>query len=189
MFSPPRPLQLLLRCLDGITAFIGAFIPWLTLALVLVTCVVVIMRYAFSTGSIALQESMIYLHSAIFMLGMAWTLRQGGHVRVDVFYRDASPRVRAWVDVAGGLVFLLPLCVLIFWMSWDYVINSWAIREKSSEGTGLPYVYLLKTLLLAMPVTLLLQGVAETLRNLLLALGFAAGNRTAEPGNSGREQP
>ncbi|MCK9564139.1 MAG: TRAP transporter small permease subunit, partial [Bacteroidales bacterium] len=143
-----------------------------------------IMRYAFSTGSIALQESMTYLHSAIFMLGMAWTLRQGGHVRVDVFYRSASPKARAWIDVAGGLAFLLPLCLLIFWMSWDYVMNSWAIREKSSQGAGLPYVYLLKTLLLAMPATLLLQGVAETLRNLLFALGFSTGQR-----NDGQEQP
>jgi len=142
----------------------------MTLALVLVTCTVVVMRYLFSTGSIALQEVMIYLHATIFMLGMAWTLRQGGHVRVDVFYRTATPRTRAWIDVAGGLVLLLPLCLLIFWLSWDYVVNSWAIREKSSEGSGLPFVYLLKSLLLIMPATLLLQGLAETLRNLLFVL-------------------
>lgn len=172
MLAPPRSLQLLLRCLDSISSAIGHVVHWLTLALVFVTCVVVVMRYAFSTGSIALQESMMYLHAAIFMLGMAWTLRKGGHVRVDVFYRDASPQARAWIDVAGGLLFLLPLCVLIFWMSWEYVVNSWLIREKSSAGSGLPYIYLLKTLLLVMPATLLLQGIAETLRNLLLALGF-----------------
>lgn len=177
-----RPLHLLLRCLNGITAITGALIHWLTLALVLVTCAVVIMRYAFSTGSIALQESMIYLHSTIFMLGMAWTLRQGGHVRVDVFYRSASPKTRAWIDIGGFLLLLLPLCLVIFWMSWDYVSSSWAIREKSSEGTGLPYVYLLKTLLLVMPITLLLQGIAETLRNLLFVLGFSSDQNSVEQG-------
>ncbi|MFA5495748.1 MAG: TRAP transporter small permease subunit [Porticoccaceae bacterium] len=178
MPSPPRPLQLLIRCLDAITTLTGNVIIWLTLALTVATCTVVVMRYLFATGSIALQESMIYMHGAIFMLGMAWTLKQGGHVRVDVFYRDLQPKTRAWIDVAGGLLFLLPLCVLILWLSWDYVLNSWAIREKSNEGSGLPYVYLLKTLLLIMPATLMLQGVADILKNLLFALG-AGGQHSA----------
>ncbi len=170
-----RALHSLLRLLDGFTAVTGRVIPWLTLALIAVTCTVVVMRYGFSTGSIALQESMIYLHATLFMLGMGWTLRQGGHVRVDVFYRKAAPRTRAWIDLAGGLLFLVPLCALIFWMSWDYVMNSWAIRERSAEGAGLPWVYLLKTLLLVMPATLLVQGIAEILRNLLFALGLGGG--------------
>jgi TRAP-type mannitol/chloroaromatic compound transport system permease small subunit len=171
MLSPVRLLQGLIRIFDSVTLATGRVVAWLTLVLVVVTCTVVVMRYGFSTGSIALQESMTYLHAMLFMLGFAWTLRQGGHVRVDVFYRRAAPKVRAWIDVAGGVLFLLPLCVLIFWLSWDYVMNSWAIREKSAEGTGLPWVYLLKTLILIMPATLLLQGIAETLRNLLFALG------------------
>lgn len=171
----PRPLNPLLRLiniLEGITNIIGIFTPWLTLMLIIGTCTVVMMRYFFGAGSIALQEATTYLHAAIFMLGIAWTLKQGGHVRVDVFYRDASPKRQAWIDVAGGLLFLIPLCVLILWLSWDYVLNSWAIREKSNEGSGLPYVYLLKTLILILPATLLVQGVAETLKNLLFALGL-----------------
>lgn len=179
MPSITNALHRLVRLLDGVTALTGLLIPWLTLALVIVTCMVVIMRYFFATGSIALQESMIYMHGAIFMFGMAWTLKQGGHVRVDVFYRNLPPKTQAWIDVAGGLLFLLPLCVLIFWLSWDYVLNSWAIREKSYEGSGLPYVYLLKTLILAMPATLLSQGIAETLKNVLFALG-AGGEHSAD---------
>lgn len=172
MPQPLKSVQRLIRLLESLTSFIGLFTPWLTLLLILATCTVVIMRYFFNTGSIALQESITYMHAAIFMLGIAWTLRQGGHVRVDVFYRSASPRRQAWIDVAGGVLFLLPLCVLILWLSWEYVLNSWAIREKSNEGSGLPFVYLLKTLILIMPATLLVQGIAETLKNLLFALGL-----------------
>ncbi|KJS06180.1 MAG: hypothetical protein VR73_10455 [Gammaproteobacteria bacterium BRH_c0] len=172
----PRPrhaAQRLINLLEGITTIIGTFTPWLTLLLILGICTVVIMRYFFGAGSIALQEATTYLHATIFMLGIAWTLKQGGHVRVDVFYRNASPQRQAWIDVAGGVLFLLPLCVLILWLSWDYVLSSWAIREKSNEGSGLPYVYLLKTLILILPATLLIQGVADILKNLLFALGLS----------------
>lgn len=169
-----KSLQTLISMLEIVTRLVATFTPWLTLALVMATCTVVTMRYFFDAGSIALQEATIYMHAAIFMLGIAWTLKQGGHVRVDVFYRDASPKKRAWIDVAGGLIFLLPLCVLILWLSWDYVLNSWAIREKSNEGSGLPYVYVLKTLILIMPATLLVQGIADVLKNLLIALGLGS---------------
>ena len=177
MLSPTLTAERLIRALEAVTRLAGAIAIGLTLLLIIATCAVVVMRYFLATGSIALQESMTYMHGAIFMLGAAWTLRGGGHVRVDVFYRDASHRVQAWIDVAGGLLFLLPLCALIFWLSWDYVGNSWAIREKSNEGTGLPYVYLLKTLLLIMPATLMVQGVAEILKNLLFALGRGGAHR------------
>ena len=172
MPRPLKPLQRLINGLEGATNIIGIFTPWLTLILVLATCSVVIMRYFFGAGSIALQEATTYIHAAIFMLGIAWTLKQEGHVRVDVFYRNASPKKQAWIDVAGGLLFLMPLCVLILWLSYDYVLSSWAIREKSNEGSGLPYVYVLKTLILILPATLLVQGIAETLKNLLFALGL-----------------
>ncbi len=164
----------LYRCtqiIDSITEFCGKLIAWFSLALMVVTCVVVVMRYFLSTGSIALQESITYLHASLFMLGAAFTLKRGGHVRVDIFYRRMSARGQALVDIIGGLVFLVPVCALILWLCWDYVGNSWAISEASSEGSGLPFVYLLKTLLLIMPVTLLFQGVAEIIKNLLFVLG------------------
>ena len=94
----------------------------------------------------------------VFMLGIAFTLQRGGHVRVDIFYRGFSPRKKALVDFIGGILFLLPVCLLIFIFSWDYVAASWAIGETSEESSGIAGIYLLKTLLLLMPATLILAG-------------------------------
>lgn len=138
--------------------------------MVILTVVIVVLRYYFESGSIALQESITYLHGIVFMLGIAFTLQRGGHVRVDIFYRGFSPRKKALVDLLGGILFLLPVCLLIFIFSWDYVAASWSIGETSEESSGIAGIYLLKTLLLLMPTTLLLQGIAETLRNLLVLL-------------------
>jgi len=133
--------------------------------------VVVVLRYYFQSGSIALQESITYLHGLVFMLGIAFTLQRGGHVRVDIFYRGFSPQKKALVDLIGGLVFLLPVSLLILIFSWDYVVASWAIGETSEERSGIQGIYLLKTLLLLMPATLMLQGLAEILRSTLVLLG------------------
>lgn|SRR5690606_6893373 len=162
----------LCRGIDAFTEASGTLVSWLSLLLIINTCAVVIMRYFLGTGSIAFQESITYIHAALFMLAMAYTLKRGGHVRVDVFYRNFSPRTQALVDVLGTLLLLMPVSVLILVMSWDYVANSWAIRETSTEGAGLPFVYALKTLVLALPVTLVLQGLAELLKNLLFVLGL-----------------
>lgn len=150
-----------IRCLDAVNRGLGTGIAWMTALMVLITCVIVVLRYVLSAGSIALQESLSYLHAIVFMLGMGYTLMQEGHVRVDIFYRNFSPRGQAWINLLGSLVFLLPVCLIIFLLSLDYVGNSWAIRERSSENSGLPWVYLLKSLLLMMPALLLLQGIAN----------------------------
>lgn len=161
--------------IDSFTEFTGRTIAWLTLAMMLTISLVVVLRYLLGAGSIAFQESVTYLHAVVFMLGIAFTLKRDAHVRVDIFYRRFSRRSQLIVDFLGGLLFLLPVCMLIFVFSWDYVMNSWAIAESSSEPSGLPWVYLLKTLLLIMPATLFLQGVAETLRNLLELIGSSGG--------------
>ncbi len=171
-FTPCHPVFRILNstatCIDRFTRYSGRIVAWLTLAVMGLTCAVVVMRYYLQTGSIALQESGNYLHASVFMLAIAYTLQRGGHVRVDIFYRNLSRTGQAWIDILGGLLFLLPLCVVMLWLNWDYVLNSWAVKETSSESGGLPWVYLLKTLMLIMPVTLLLQGVAETINNILL---------------------
>ena len=171
MAAIPGPCASTIKTIDRFTDITGQAIAWLTMAMMLVVCTVVVMRYFFESGSLALQEFATYLHAAVFMLGAAFTLKRNGHVRVDIFYRRGSPRKQAMVDLVGGLVFLLPLCTLFLVMCWGYVIDSWAIRETSSEPGGLPTVYLLKTLLLIMPVLLLIQGVSQTLKNLLVILG------------------
>jgi TRAP-type mannitol/chloroaromatic compound transport system permease small subunit len=140
----------------------------------LVTSVIVIMRYGFSIGSIMAQESVTYMHGCLFMLGAAYTLKTDSHVRVDIFYRSFSPRTRAWVNSLGGIAFLMPLCAFMFFSSWNYVSESWAIHETSAEPGGIPAVFLLKSLLPLMAFNLLLQGLAETLRSALLLAGEQA---------------
>ena len=134
----------------------------------LITTTVVILRYGFSTGAIALQESITYLHGSLFMLGVAYALYSGAHVRVDIFYRDFTARQKAWVNALGGLVFLLPLCVVVVVLSWGYVADSWAVRESSPEPGGIPFLYLLKSLLPLMAINLAIAGCADILRNAVL---------------------
>lgn len=150
--------------LEAFTLVTGHLVAWLTLAMTLLMVLVVALRYGFGIGNIALQESVMYLHGALFMMGAGYTLARDEHVRVDIFYQHFSPRRKALVDLLGTLLLLVPVCVLILVLSWDYVITSWQQQEGSADAGGLPCLYLLKTLLLVMPVLLLLQGVAETVR-------------------------
>ncbi len=142
---------------------LGALVSWLTLLLALTATVVVILRYGFDTGSIALQESLIYLHASAFMLGAGYTWLRDAHVRVDIFYARLPRRKQLWINLLGTLLLVVPMFTFILWISWDYVAASWAIGERSTEDSGLPWVWLLKTLILIMPVLMLLQ-----------ALGWAA---------------
>ncbi|MDX1733586.1 MAG: TRAP transporter small permease subunit, partial [Halioglobus sp.] len=129
---------------------------------------IVVLRYGMNIGSILAQESVIYMHGALFLLGAAYALKTGAHVRVDIFYRNFGPHTRAWVDSLGGIVFLLPLCVFTIVSSWDYVTESWAMREVSPEPGGIPAVFVLKTLIPLGAINLALQGVAEVLRAALV---------------------
>ncbi len=168
------PLLRLADGLDRVNLWIGWVIAWLALAMVLTTFLVVVLRYGFDSGSIALQESVTYMHAMLFMLGIAYTLRQHGHVRVDIFYQRFSRRGRAWVDLLGTLVLLIPVCLFMLSSSVDYVADSWSVREGSREAGGLPYVYWLKTLILVTPTLLLLQGLIWLLRNGLFLAGVEA---------------
>jgi len=140
----------------------GKAASWLTLFMVLVTFVIVVMRYVFDAGLIWLQESVIWMHAVVFMVGAAYTLQHEDHVRVDVFYRTMSNTRRAWVDLLGVIIFLWPLCFFLGWKSVDFIAASWRMHEASRESGGLPYplIPLLKTVLLLMPVTVALQGAA-----------------------------
>ena len=174
---------------DRLASAIGCFsewtgrtIAWLTLLMALLTTAVVIMRYLLETSSVGMQESVTYLHASVFLLGAAFTLKRGGHVRVDIFYRRMSLRQQALVDAVGGLLFLLPVCAVMFWLSLDYVLASWQVREISTEPNGLPFIYLLKSLLLVMPITLALQGIAEIIGNLLFFSGKGGNHVTPHEG-------
>ena len=154
-------LSALARAIHTLTAQTGRLSAWLSLAMVLTSCAVVLLRYAFDYSAIYLQETVMYLHASLFMLGAAYTWQQGGHVRVDILYQHWSPATQRRVDLFGTLCLLLPTCLLLFYISWDYVRIAWAIQEKSQEAGGLPLVYLLKSLILLMPSLMMLQALAQ----------------------------
>ena len=164
-------MQSFVRGVDQFSEWLGRSIAWLTLALVVITFVIVVMRYLFNIGSVAMQESLLYLHSLIFLMGTAYTLKHDGHVRVDIFYRPMSPQNKAWVDLLGTLLLLIPFCLFIFLISWQYVASAWSYHEGSREAGGIDAVYILKSLLLVMPATLLLQGLAQAMKSLLIITG------------------
>ena len=137
---------------------LGRTVSWLTLAMVLLTFAIVVLRYGLNEGWIWLQESVTYLHAMVFMIAAAWAFQTDDHVRVDIYYRDRSDRDKAWVNLVGTLIFLLPFCIFLILIGWDYVFASWAIKEGSREAGGLPLVYLLKSLILLLPALLLIQS-------------------------------
>ncbi len=161
----------LFRAIDGLNERIGATVAWFALAMVLIQFLVVLLRYVFGVGSLFLQESIVYLHGTMFMLGSAYTLLRNGHVRVDVFYREADPMWKAKVDFAGHVLFLIPVCTLIFIYSWPYVVSSWSSLEGSRETSGIPAVFLLKTVVLVFCGLMILQGLAQGLKALMVMTG------------------
>jgi TRAP-type mannitol/chloroaromatic compound transport system permease small subunit len=157
--------------IDRINGAVGQVAAWAALFIVLMQFAVVVLRYVFDHGSIWLSESIIYGHATLFMLAAAWTLREGGHVRVDVFYADAAPRTKALVDLCGALLFLLPFMLVLAWFAMPYAARSWSILERSRETSGLPFVFLLKALVPLFAFLMALQGVAQAIRavNVLLS--------------------
>ena len=150
--------------IDQLNEWIGRSIAWLTLSMVLVTVVIVVLRYGFNIGFIWMQESVRFMYAAVFLLGAGYTLRHDAHVRVDMLYERMGPRRRAWVDLLGTVLFLFPVCGCVIYFSWDYVLNSWADFEGSIEERGLHAVYLLKTCIWLFAGLLILQGVATVVR-------------------------
>ena len=161
-------LSFIIEIIDGFSDTVGRCISWVSIVMVITVLIVVVTRYFLQVGSILLQELVTYQHALVFLLGIGYTLKNGGHVRVDIFYRQFNSIHKALINLIGALFFLLPVSSLIFYASWDYVWASWAIGETSSENNGLPYVYLLKLLLLIMPTTLFLQGIAEMLKSIII---------------------
>ena len=165
--------------IDRLTAAIGRAVTWCLIGMVVVQVIVVLMRYVLGLGSIWLSETILYAHATLLMGAAAWTLQQGGHVRVDIFYASASPRTRALVDLLGAILLLLPFVGVLAWFALPYVARSWAILERSPEASGLPLVFLLKTLILLFALLLGLQGIAQAAKAWLVL----AGGARAAPGH------
>jgi TRAP-type mannitol/chloroaromatic compound transport system permease small subunit len=150
--------------IDRFNTAVGRAVAWGALFMVVTSFAVVLLRYVLGLGSIWLQESILYAHAAVFLLASAWTLKVGGHVRIDVFQAQVSARTKAMIDLAGAVLLLLPFATALFILSWPYAARSWAILERSREASGLPLVFLLKSLILAFALLIGLQGVAQAIR-------------------------
>ncbi|MCK4675365.1 MAG: TRAP transporter small permease subunit [Gammaproteobacteria bacterium] len=167
------------KALVSIESFIdwsGRTVSWLSLFLVLITFIVVVLRYVFDSGSIALQEMTTYLHASVFLIGMAYTMQQNAHVRVDIFYTRFSKQTKAWVDLFGAVFLLLPFMLFVSWISWLYIMDSWSVFEGSREAGGLPGVFLLKSLILIMTFLLSLQAFTQIARNIETILSTDTSN-------------
>lgn len=161
-------LRRLITISDKTADFIGNLVAPLSFLMVLLTCIVVIARYYFNLGLTPVVEAVIYLHGIVFMLGIPYALKEQAHVRVDIIYSRLRPKSRAVIDMLGTAIFLLPVSFFLIWSSIDYVSLSWRMNETSVEPGGLPWVYLLKTLIPIMACLLLVQGLTEFLRSLLV---------------------
>ena len=167
-------MEAVMRGIDAFSERFGRLVSWLTLGTVLVCFTVVVLRYLLGIGSIWLQESIIYSHAAMFLLVAAWTLKNDGHVRVDVLYASASSHTKAIVDLCGALLLLIPFATAILYFSLPYVARSWSILEGSREASGLPLIFALKTLIPIFAVMLILQGAAQAMRAWSVLSGKAA---------------
>ena len=171
--------------LSQLIDWIGRTVSWLVVGMVVVTFVVVVMRYLFDTGWVAVQESISYMHSVVFLLGAAYTLKFDEHVRVDIIYTRIGDKGRAWVDLVGHIVMLIPVMIFIIWISYPYVEASWEIKESSKEAGGLPGVFLLKSLIIIMAGLLMLQGLALMLKSVLCIVSPVKPNNKPQPGQPG----
>ncbi len=182
---PSSRMETVADRIDRLTTAIGRAAAWLALVVVLLQFALVVARYLFGLGSIWASEAVIYGHATLFMLAAAWTLSAGGHVRVDVFYAEAGPRARAKIDLAGALLLLLPFALVLVWLSLPYAARSWAILERSQESSGLPLVFLLKTLIPLFAALMALQGIAQAIRALAVLIPpplAGEGGRRSRPG-------
>ncbi len=172
-------LEKLFSGVDRINNALGVVFSWLVGLLILNQFAVVLLRYVFGVGSIKLQESIIYIHAFILMILCAYTLLKDGHVRLDLFYSNRSARAQAALDVFGAAVYLLPLSIFIFFDAMGYVLRSWSVFESSREMSGLPGVFLLKTLILCFAALLFLQGLSMIWRAVRTLVGADGPKREA----------
>jgi TRAP-type mannitol/chloroaromatic compound transport system permease small subunit len=166
------------RLIDNFNQALGMSVAWMAMLMVLVQFAVVVLRYIFGYGSIFMQESILYLHGFVFMLGASYALLHDGHVRVDIFYREASPQTKAKIDIFGVLFFLIPVCTALLIYTLPYVQNSWAQLEGSNETSGIPARFILKTTIPVFCVLMSLQGISIVIHS----LNILAGRETAKTG-------
>ena len=157
-------MRQLIKILDGFSCAVGVVIRWLALAMVLVQFMIVVARYVFGLSDVAVNESVLYMHATLFMLGAGYTLLVNGHVRVDIFYNRLSDVGKRRIDLMGHLFLLMPTMIAVLYWSWPAVVNSWRILEGPISVGGIKAVFFLKTLIPAFCILMLVQSASEVLR-------------------------
>lgn len=168
--------------IDAASRQLGGVVRWCALGVVLVQFVVVLLRYAYGSSYVWMQEGVIYLHAMLFMLAIGYTFLVDGHVRVDVLYANWSARRRAFVDLLGILIGVLPFCALLLWASWSFAWTSWSLGEGPMQYGGLPLTPFFKSLIPAMAILLALQAVAIGIRCMAVLAGAAETHFPARDG-------
>ena len=169
-----RAIAFLVRIISGLNALVGNIFSWLSLAIVLVCFTVVVQRYVFATSFVWMQDLYIWLNGAMFTAVAGFALLRNDHVRVDIFYRPASTRRKAIVDLVGVVLFLLPFSWVVFYYGWSFVSRSWRLGEASANVGGMPGLFILKGFILGFALLLALQGIAMALRSVLVLSGNEA---------------
>ncbi len=164
-------LEKFARTIDSLSDKIGSLVGWLTTLMVLVVFYDTLMRYVFKKGSVGLQELEWHLFSIVFLVGAAYTLKQGAHVRVDIIFLNLSDKTKAWIDFLGTFVFLIPFSVMVILSTKGFIVNSWAVGEVSPDPGGLPARYILKTMIPIGFFLLIIQGLSEAAKNLMVITG------------------
>jgi TRAP-type mannitol/chloroaromatic compound transport system permease small subunit len=170
MHALVNTLRLIEAFCSGISEWVGKLVAWLLVAMVTVQFAVVVVRYGFNTGSIAVQQSVSFMHAALFLLAASFTLKHDAHVRVDIFYRDWPVKGKALANLIGTIFLLFPSAIFIAVYSWEYVTFSWGFYEGSNEAGGLDGVFLLKSCIPAMAILICIQGVAMVCQALITLL-------------------
>ncbi|WP_114416743.1 TRAP transporter small permease subunit [Marinospirillum perlucidum] len=163
-----QSIALIVRMISRFNILLGHFFSWFSLGIVLVCFTVVVLRYVFSSGAIWLQDLYVWLNAMMFMGISGYALFNNSHVRVDIFYRPASRRRKAWVDMFGSLFFVGPFAWVLAVWSLPYIQRSWRFMEGSSNFGGMPGLYVIKTFVLVFAAVIALQALAMFLRGLLV---------------------
>jgi TRAP-type mannitol/chloroaromatic compound transport system permease small subunit len=164
-------LEQFVRASDTVNRLVGSAIAWLTLGTVLTCFAVVVMRYVFNVGYTWMQELYVWQHAIVFMIGAGYTALIRGHVSVDVLYVKAAARRKAWIDIIGTVVFLIPWLIILAYTTAPLILSSWSIGENSSQPNGMPAVYLLKSVIWVFCAVVGLQGLALIARRILFLRG------------------
>lgn len=172
MSSPVFSASLCLaRAIDSVNDWLGRSVAWLSVLMVMLTCLIVLLRYAFDIGATATQELVMYAHSLAFLGAASWALQRDAHVRVDIFFRRFSSKGQALIDFCGTLLFLLPMCLFLAWNCWDYVSVAWQRQERSADAGGLQWVYVQKSFILLLVASLLLQALSQLIKTAAVIFG------------------